>query len=175
MSLIQPRAAWTASPGSTAPAARSTSSASSPSLPGYVYAQRGDSLYVNLYAPGTGKMLLGSQTVQLTQHTRYPWDGVIRMEVCPSAATAFTLRLRLPGWAEGRPVPSDLYRYLPADSASPTLSVNSHPIDFKREQGFAVVAADLDRRRSRRAEPADAHSTGRRPREGRGRRRPGGP
>lgn len=110
-----------------------------PSIPGYVYAHRGKSVYVNLFVEGTGKIDLDGQSICLTQRTRYPWDGTIRIEVNVSAPTAFALHVRIPGWAEGRPVPSDLYRYLHAESARVELSLNGEPVQTKREQGFAIL------------------------------------
>ena len=41
----------------------------------------------------------------------------------PELPKTFALRLRVPGWARGRPVPSDLYRYERADDAFVALVV----------------------------------------------------
>jgi uncharacterized protein len=67
------------------------------SLPGYVYGTRGDALYVHLYAQGTARVDLGGRAVQVTQRTRYPWDGRIELEL--DGEGAFALQLRIPGWA----------------------------------------------------------------------------
>jgi DUF1680 family protein len=69
------------------------------SLPGYAYGVGDGVVSVNLYAQGTAVLDLGGKPVELTQRTRYPWDGRVELEV--NAAGAFTLRLRIPGWAEG--------------------------------------------------------------------------
>ena len=51
-----------------------------PSIPGYVYAQRGDDVYVNLFVGGSGELQLEQQRrVGLTQETRYPWDGAVKI------------------------------------------------------------------------------------------------
>jgi DUF1680 family protein len=42
-----------------------------PSVPGYVYAVRGDALYVNLFAAGTADVRLTGGPVRVTQQTRY--------------------------------------------------------------------------------------------------------
>lgn len=86
------------------------------SVSGYMYAVRGDAIYVNLYAQGTAELALSSGSVALTQTTEYPWQGSIRLQVRPETAMSFELRLRIPGWARERPVPSDLYRYEPPDA-----------------------------------------------------------
>jgi DUF1680 family protein len=45
----------------------------------------------------------------------------------------------VPGWAQGRPVPSDLYRYAEAGPSEFTLAVNGEPVKAGLEQGFAVL------------------------------------
>ena len=72
-----------------------------PSIPGYVYAAGEGGIYVNLYAAGTGKVALGQQTIKLTQETRYPWDGRIKLTVDPPQPAEFALCLRIPGWCQG--------------------------------------------------------------------------
>ena len=78
------------------------------SVPGYFYAASRDSVYVNLYAQGRGKVTTAGTDLELVQTTEYPWKGEIRIDVKAPAPTEFTLRLRIPGWALNRPVPSDL-------------------------------------------------------------------
>src|SRR4029077_16270308 len=56
------------------------------SVPGYVYAQQGNTLYVNLYAAGSAEITLGSHHVNIAQQTRYPWDGAVKMTVTPQRA-----------------------------------------------------------------------------------------
>jgi DUF1680 family protein len=110
-----------------------------PSIAGYVYAQQGDSAYVNLFIAGTGKLQVNGRPVRITQETRYPWCGKTRIAVEPEQQHAFALRLRIPGWARGTPVPSDLYRYPEETLAAVSLSVNGKPIKLTLEQGYAVV------------------------------------
>ncbi len=49
------------------------------SVPGYVYAHRGDTLYVNLFAGGSADVDLPGGKVKIVQTTRYPWDGAVKM------------------------------------------------------------------------------------------------
>lgn len=73
-----------------------------PSIPGYVYAHRGDAIFVNLYVTGTGKVTLqGSNAVTLAQETRYPWEGNVQLTVTPQRPGPFDLYLRIPGWCDG--------------------------------------------------------------------------
>jgi len=99
------------------------------SVPGYVYAHRGDTIFVNLYAKGTGEIEMdGGRRVTITQDTRYPWDGAVRMTVKPAKSETFTIDVRIPGWARNQPVPSDLYRFADKSAARVTLKVNGKPV-----------------------------------------------
>lgn len=53
--------------------------------------------------------------VNVTQITRYPWEGQVKIIVNPEKPAELSIKLRIPGWALGRPVPSDLYWYLDQD------------------------------------------------------------
>jgi DUF1680 family protein len=111
------------------------------SVTGYFYAVRDNSLYVNFYAQSRGDAKVGGTSVALAQTTDYPWQGKIRIAVTPERAAKFALRLRIPAWAQGRPVPSDLYHY---DDATPpwTLSVNGAALTPKLDAGYAVVTRE---------------------------------
>ena len=86
-----------------------------PSIPDYLYAARTkDVLYVNLFVDSEAKVDLAGGPVHDRQKTAYPWDGRDRDSVTPEHPRTFEVRVRIPGWAQDRPVPSDLYRYLDA-------------------------------------------------------------
>ena len=91
-----------------------------PSFPGYMYAVKDRSLYVNLFAGNTATVQVGGKDVVLEQVTNYPWDGDITLNIKKNQARQFALKIRIPEWATGRPVPSDLYRY--SDDVLPTVS-----------------------------------------------------
>ena len=83
-----------------------------PQVGGFVYARGMGRVYVNLYAAGEASIrLAGGASVKLTQQTDYPWAGRVRLTVAPDKPAEFALCLRIPGWALGRPVPGDLYRF----------------------------------------------------------------
>jgi len=69
-----------------------------PSVPGYVYAVDQKSIYVNLYAQGTGQVSSPAGPVTIQQQTRYPWDGRIELTLQPKQAATWALCLRRPGW-----------------------------------------------------------------------------
>jgi len=111
-----------------------------PSVPGYVYARTKDAIYVNLYVEGTGDITLdGSRKVRLTQQTRYPWDGGVKLTVAPEQPGSFAVNVRIPGWAREEPVPGDLYRFL--DKApQATVRVNGATVPLTIEKGYVRIA-----------------------------------
>ena len=111
------------------------------SIPGYVYAHKGDSVYVNLFAQGQATIQLdGTRTLTLSQQTAYPWHGDVTLRVDEAPADGeLTLLIRQPGWAVGRPVPSNLYHYIDEPSAEVKLLVNGQPADYTMRQGYMAV------------------------------------
>lgn len=104
-----------------------------PSVPGYVYAQKDDKVYVNLFVNSETDINLKKNKIKLLQKTNYPWDGNIVITVEPQNKQNFDMLIRVPGWVQNRPVPSDLYNY--ADMASYTISVkiNGKEINAEKE------------------------------------------
>ena len=83
-----------------------------PSLPGYVYAVKDGTLFVNLYTASESTVDVDAKAVTLVQETNYPWSGTVRLSVRPEVVHEFELALRVPSWTRGRPVPSALYGYV---------------------------------------------------------------
>lgn len=110
-----------------------------PSVPGYVYATKGDVLYVDLFVAGEAKVDLGGREVVVRQETRYPWDGRVTITLEPATKGEFGLHVRIPGWAANTPVPTDLYRYEGRASGKAALRVNGTPVRLDMDKGFARV------------------------------------
>jgi uncharacterized protein len=109
------------------------------SVPGYVYAKKDDTLFVNLYAAGTADVQLAGGQLKIEQATRYPWDGAVRMTLTPEKTRAFTVNVRIPGWAREQPVPGDLYRFVDKASPQPTLKVNDSPVPLTMVDGYVAI------------------------------------
>lgn len=104
------------------------------SVPQYQYARSGRDIYVNLYIQGTAD--IGGTT--LVQTTNYPWDGNITIAVNPKHGSDFSIRFRIPSWAQERPVATDLYSY--ADVPKPfTVRLNGQAVDTHLENGYVVI------------------------------------
>ena len=82
-----------------------------PSLPGYVYAVKDRDVYVNLFLSNSSTLNVEGKKVSLTQTTDYPYGDSIRIKIDENRCGEFTLKIRIPGWVDGTPVPSDLYAY----------------------------------------------------------------
>jgi hypothetical protein len=110
------------------------------SIGGYAYTHRADAILVNLYLPSETTIPLPDNTVTLTQATHYPWDGEIRIAVQPERTGPFTLKLRIPGWAQNMPMPGNLYRYLDAQQEPMQLAVNDVSVPATPEMGYVTLA-----------------------------------
>jgi uncharacterized protein len=123
-----------------------------PSLPGYMYAQKGHDLYINLFVASSARFTVDGQTLQMVQQNNYPWNGSLSFTVRPQSPLRMTIRVRIPGWARGQAIPSDLYSFEQDASATFTsasatfapaspigIRVNGEPVAYKMENGYALL------------------------------------
>jgi len=111
-----------------------------PSIPGYIYAQNGNDVYVNLFISGTGNLTVNNKAVKITQQNNYPWEGGLAFAIDPASVMDLNLRIRIPGWAQNQAIPSDLYSYEQPSSQKIEIKVNGKPVDYKMEKGYAVIS-----------------------------------
>ncbi len=110
-----------------------------PAVPGYMYAQKGDQLYVNLFISSTADLSVNGRALQLTQQNNYPWEGKLSFTVNTAKPNAFSMLLRIPGWAMNTAVPSDLYRFDNNINEKPEIKVNGIAVAYDMQNGYAVV------------------------------------
>ncbi len=109
-------------------------------MPGYIYAQDEDDLYVNLFVSNNATIKLTSTDVKLTQQTEYPWQGKVNINVDPAKKSSFYHAYSLPGWAANQPVTgSDLYSFMNKDAANIPIYVNGKKVNYKTEKGYAII------------------------------------
>jgi DUF1680 family protein len=111
-----------------------------PSLPALVYAQQKDELYVNLYVESSAKVIVNNKPVTIEQQTLYPWQGDVNIIINPEKAQQFTLKLRIPGWAQNEPLPGNLYSYADTESCKPVFTVNGKEIKFRTHLGYVAIS-----------------------------------
>ena len=96
----------------------------------YFYGVSKDELAVHLYCESDAEIEMAGTKVGVSQKTLYPNDGKIAITLNPAQPVAFTLSLRVPGWAKGY-----------------TFSVNGDPVEVQPVKGYV--------RLERRWEPGD--------------------
>ena len=99
-----------------------------PSIPGYVYAIKDDNVYVNLFMGNTADLKVNGKELVLEQQTTYPLNGDVTLNVQKTKAGLFTLKVRVPGWAQNQVVPSDLYTYSDGKKAGFSITVNGEAL-----------------------------------------------
>ncbi len=110
-----------------------------PSMPGYVYGQNKNDLYVNLFVGSISQIKLPAGNISITQNTNYPWEGKNELVINPAKATKFSLHIRIPGWAVNQPVPGDLYVDKAQPSKAVTILLNGDPVKYAIVKGYAVL------------------------------------
>ncbi len=111
-----------------------------PSLPGYIYAVKDRNVYVNLFLSNSSKVSIGGKSVSLSQDTNYPWNGDVKIKVDNNKAGKFGMKIRIPGWVKGQPVPSDLYSYTDASRPTYKITVNGRSVPASlTEDGYYTI------------------------------------
>lgn len=91
------------------------------SLEQFVYATKGDTLFVNLFVGSEVTVGLETGRMRIQQSVDYPWHGSVEVVVERAEPETSTLAIRIPSWAE-----------------SVTAAYNGRPVDVpsELEQGF---------------------------------------
>jgi len=111
-----------------------------PSLPGYIYAQKGNELYVNLFIGSTVTLNVGGKEITLKQETNYPWEGKVKLTLQLPQEQTFKLMVRIPGFAVNQVVPTDLYTFSDNRKLNPViLKVNGKKVEYQMQNGYAVI------------------------------------
>jgi len=113
-----------------------------PSIPGLIYATNKDSLYINLFISNNAHILINENEVEINQQTDYPWEGRINITVNTKKKTVFTLKLRIPGWAGNKAVPSDLYSYLTNNDEKIELKINGKDEQLLVNKGYIEITKE---------------------------------
>ncbi len=110
-----------------------------PSVPGYIYAFKDNRIYVNLFVESETSFETSNEKITLTQHSNYPWDGRVTINIYPEYPGHREIYIRIPGWARNKPVPGNLYHYKRTLDRQVVIHVNGIEIDFKIKNGYAVL------------------------------------
>jgi uncharacterized protein len=92
------------------------------SVAGYALSASDDGVAFHFYGGFETTVALAGAKIALSETSRYPWSGEVRIEVDPERPAEFDLKLRIPGWAKGA-----------------AAAVNGEPIALKPANGYATI------------------------------------
>ncbi len=108
------------------------------SFPGLAYAVDDSTVFMNFFLNSQALVPVAGNEITISQTTAYPWNGTIVSTLSMPETTEFTLAVRVPGWVQNKPVPTDLYFYEnPGKNPGPQFKLNGKSISFTAENGFA--------------------------------------
>lgn len=111
-----------------------------PALPGYIYAQKGRDLFVNLFIASSARLQVDGQPLQIVQKNNYPWNGALSFTLLPDAPLLLTVKLRVPGWIRNEAIPSPLYTFQNSSNVKVEILINGQPTAYKVENGYAILS-----------------------------------
>ena len=111
-----------------------------PSLSGYIYSVKDQDIFINLFIGNTAELDLNGKKIKLKQSTNYPWDGKVKLKVEEADKGLLAgLKIRVPGWARGEVLPSDLYSYINNKNSNISLLINGKNKKVDIENGFIIL------------------------------------
>ena len=110
-----------------------------PSIPGLIYAQSDQTIFVNLYMSNSSEVALKDQHIKISQQTDYPWNGKVQIHIDPDKNGEFTLKLRVPGWARNEVMPGGLYTYAQKSDSKAELVINGQKQKATITDGYFVI------------------------------------
>lgn len=111
-----------------------------PQVSGMAYSYAEDNVYCGFYMGSEVEVPMAGGNVLLSQHTQYPFDGNITIEVTPKTdGEEFTLWLRVPTWCGEQFVPGELYHFDDSEAAAALVRVNGRKVRSEAVDGFLPV------------------------------------
>jgi DUF1680 family protein len=106
-------------------------------MPQYIYGYDDNAVFVNLFIGSSAKIKLNGQDIVVKQTTDYPWKGNTQIEVNLAKATTFAVNVRIPGWAQSKENPFNLYNSV--NTGKVMLKVNGKPVNVRPVKGYATI------------------------------------
>ncbi len=107
----------------------------------YIYGVNDKSLWVNLFIGSNTSVKIDNTNVDVNMQTNYPWDGKVAINILPEKPTAFDVYIRIPGWTQNDIVDGNLYFVSNnAEKQTPQFFVNGKAVDFKQQNGYAIIS-----------------------------------
>ena len=109
------------------------------SLGDYVYGQKGNKIFINLFVGSETSFPLTKGQMKVSMQTQYPLDGSVSLKVSMTKKEMAIIALRIPGWLGNTAVPGGLYSFASASSEKPAIMVNGSPVTYQVENGYAII------------------------------------
>lgn len=109
------------------------------SVGNYIYGKGEDDIWVNLFIGSNSDFQFGKTNVKLAMQTEYPWNGNVKFNIDLNKRTKFNLHLRIPGWANGEPVPGDLYKFSNYAATPVMIKINGKETTYSTGNGYATI------------------------------------
>ncbi|WP_169513328.1 glycoside hydrolase family 127 protein [Flexithrix dorotheae] len=112
-----------------------------PSVPKYIYAQRGNEIFVNQFIGSELSFKNEKGTVKLKQETEFPWNGHAVITVTAETSQEFPIHIRIPGWLKNKPIigGESIYHYTDSSQAKIELRVNGKVLNYNHEAAFITL------------------------------------
>ena len=112
-----------------------------PQVAGMMYAHTENEIYCSFYASSKVDIPLRSGNVALEQSADYPFDENISVTVNPvKNGQEFSLKMRIPTWAQSQFVPGELYSYVDGKAPQWEMKVNGQKVTPELNKGFASIS-----------------------------------
>ncbi len=76
-------------------------------------------------------MNIQNSQVAIIQENNYPWDGDLKFTVNPKKPFAFSMLIRIPGWAQNEAMPSDLYSFENISDKKVIIKINGKAVNIQ--------------------------------------------
>ena len=110
-----------------------------PSVSGYMYAQKNDEVFINLFAASNTGLKVKDKKLTILQENNYPWDGALKFIINPEKPLDFSLKIRIPGWARNEVSPMGLYSFSNPSATPVRIKVNGQDVALDLRDGYALL------------------------------------
>jgi len=105
----------------------------------YIYGATDKSVWINLFIGSNTSVKINNTNVDVNMQTNYPWNGKVNIAISPEKSAEFPIYIRIPGWTQSNIVDGGLYFVNNVTKQTPQFFVNGKPVDFKQQNGYAVI------------------------------------
>ncbi len=110
-----------------------------PSVPGYIYATREDTLFINLFIGSEVITDIRGKEIRILLETEYPWEASLKITVDPIKPLSFVMKIRIPGWARNEPLPGDLYEFSGGTGSKLILKMNGEIVNADKYSDYIIL------------------------------------